>query len=99
MMDVNLCVLYYTDKFVIEKFTGVLDEDDCYIDFDEYIHGFCGISYANLNTITDGKVFCIDTEEDITESKQVFSSYLEDKIEDLEREIDDLNHIIVSMYC
>lgn len=93
-MDVNMCVVYFTDKLVIEKFTGVLDTKTNYIDFDDEICGWYGISYENLGKITEEKVFCLNIREDVENAKETLALYVEDGIEGLKQDIEYLEEVL-----
>ena len=86
----KLAVLYFSDgHLIIKRFTGAMATDN-YIEFDDTICGWFGISCSTLGTITEDMVFCEDTKADIRNAKLVLLDDIDNKITDLTQELESL---------
>lgn len=87
----KLAVLYFSgNELVIDKFTGVLTPDN-YIEFDDNVCGWFGISYSTLGTMTENKVFCKDDIESIKNAKLILLDDIKYQISETEQELEYLN--------
>ena len=89
----KLCVVYYDEELVVREFTGEFLNEE-YIEFDDCVCGWYGISVSNLCKMTEDKVFCLSTQQMIKEAKETLMHYFEDRVEYLEDELQDMNKIL-----
>ena len=86
-------VLYFSgNSLVIERFTGVVTSDN-YIEFDDKICGWYGISYSTLGTMTENMVFCLDNVEAIRDAKLLLLDNIEYQISEAKQELEYLNDL------
>ena len=89
----KLVALYFSGStLVLERFTGLLTSD-MYIEFDDAVCGWYGISYSTLGTMTENKVFCKDTKESIRDAKLVLLNDIEYQISEAKQELEYLNEL------
>ena len=89
----KLAVLYFSgNELVIDKFTGVLTPDN-YIEFDDNICGWFGISYSTLGTMTENLIFCKDNKKSIKDAKLLLLDDIKYRISETEQELEYLHEL------